>query len=121
MKKNKIALVILDGFGINPNKFGNPYYAVDMNYYKSLCQTYPYTTLQTHGKYVGLPENQMGNSEVGHLHIGSGQVIPQSLNSINQMIENKKFFELPFWEILFQRLQTHHSSLHLLVLNVAGP
>ena len=87
----KVLLVILDGWGISKNP---DYSAIDKAktpFIDSLNKTYPSAKLKTHGKSVGLPENQMGNSEVGHMNIGAGRIVSQELEKINNSIKNKTF------------------------------
>ena len=86
-------LLILDGFGINPKKEGNAIAAAHTPNLDQLFQHYPYTTLQASGLAVGLPEGQMGNSEVGHLNIGAGRIVYQELTRITKSIEDGDFFE----------------------------
>jgi len=85
---NKCFLVILDGLGINDNSVGNAWAQARAPFLKELLTDSPSTTLVTHGRRVGLPEGQMGNSEVGHLNIGAGRVITQSLVNINESIKD---------------------------------
>ena len=80
---SKSALIILDGWGINPNPAVSAIEAANTPYFDSLWKKYPHNTLITFGEDVGLPEGQMGNSEVGHLNIGAGRVIYQELARIN--------------------------------------
>lgn len=75
--KKPVALIILDGLGIGENKFGNAIKIADLPNYNSLLKNYPNTRISASGEDVGLPEGQMGNSEVGHLNIGAGRVVYQ--------------------------------------------
>lgn len=79
-------LIILDGWGINPDPAVSAIEAADTPYFDSLLVQYPHATLITHGEHVGLPDGQMGNSEVGHLNIGSGRIIYQELAKINKAV-----------------------------------
>ncbi|MCM1533755.1 MAG: 2,3-bisphosphoglycerate-independent phosphoglycerate mutase, partial [Corallococcus sp.] len=93
MNRKKItALIIMDGYGLSKQERGN---AIGVNcspYVRYLMSTYPTTTLEASGLAVGLPEGQMGNSEVGHLNIGAGRVIYQELTRITKSISDGDFF-----------------------------
>jgi 2,3-bisphosphoglycerate-independent phosphoglycerate mutase len=84
-------LLILDGFGLSDNTKGNAVKLADTPNIDFLFKNYPWTTLNASGTYVGLPEGQMGNSEVGHLNIGAGRIVYQDLVKINKSIANKSF------------------------------
>ena len=84
-----VSLIILDGFGLSNKKFGNAIYAAGTPHLDKLKEKYYYTTLKASGEAVGLPKGQMGNSEVGHLTLGSGRVILQDLQKINNEIKTK--------------------------------
>jgi len=86
-------LMILDGFGHNPQEEGNAIAAAATPNIDSLMQAYPHTTLGASGLSVGLPDGQMGNSEVGHLNIGAGRVVYQELTRITKEIEDETFFD----------------------------
>ena len=83
MSKKKIALVILDGWGHGARNKSNAIYNANTPFVDSLYNNFPNSQLMTHGEYVGLPKNQMGNSEVGHLNIGAGRIVFQDLERIN--------------------------------------
>ena len=87
MKKSPVVLCILDGLGIRTLKRGNALKIAKTPNIDSLTKNYPNATLTTHGSSVGLPDGQMGNSEVGHLNIGSGRVIKAMLPRIDEAIE----------------------------------
>ena len=82
-QKNLVMLAILDGFGKNPNHYGNAVYHAKKPNLDYLFSEYPTVSLKTSGEAVGLPEGQMGNSEVGHLNIGAGRIVYQSLTRVN--------------------------------------
>lgn len=86
-------LIILDGFGINKEEYGNAISKAGTPFFKSLIKKYPHTTLGASGMDVGLPDGQMGNSEVGHLNIGAGRVVYQELTRITKSIKDGDFFE----------------------------
>ena len=73
--RKKVALVILDGWGHGAHNKSNAIYNAETPFVDSLYKNYPNSQLMTHGEHVGLPKNQMGNSEVGHLNIGAGRII----------------------------------------------
>ena len=81
-------LVILDGWGINPDPAVSAIAAANTPCYDALIRQYPNATLITHGEHVGLPDGQMGNSEVGHLNIGAGRIIYQELAKINKAVSD---------------------------------
>ena len=92
---NKLTmLMILDGFGNNPNKNGNAIEMAEMNNINKLKKICPMTEIYTSGLAVGLPEGQMGNSEVGKTNIGAGRVVYQELTRITKTIEDGDFFSI---------------------------
>ncbi|MHB8158633.1 MAG: 2,3-bisphosphoglycerate-independent phosphoglycerate mutase, partial [Desulfocucumaceae bacterium] len=90
MPYKPVMLVILDGWGISDSKEGNAIAWAKKPCYDWLLKHYPHTTLQTSGEHVGLPEGQMGNSEVGHLNMGAGRVVYQELTRINKAIRTSE-------------------------------
>lgn len=88
-----VALLILDGFGLRDETYGNAVAQAKKPNYDRLWNSYPHTTLQASGLAVGLPEGQMGNSEVGHLNIGAGRVVYQDLTRITKSIQEGEFFK----------------------------
>ncbi len=93
MAKKKFALVILDGWGHGDKTESDAIFNANTPFMDSLYEKYPHSTLITSGEEVGLPEGQMGNSEVGHLNIGAGRVVYQDLVKINLAVKDKSFFE----------------------------
>src|ERR1700752_1467880 len=87
-----LVLVILDGWGYAPPSPANAISLARKPNYDKLLAEYPNTLIHTSGKFVGLPEGQMGNSEVGHLNIGAGRVVHMDITRIDQMIQNGEFF-----------------------------
>ena len=92
---NNIGLIILDGWGIGDKSESDAVHNANTPFMDSLLQTYPNATLLTSGEDVGLPNGQMGNSEVGHLNIGAGRIVYQELTRINKSIRDKSFFKNP--------------------------
>ena len=88
-----VCLVVLDGWGLAEPGPGNAVELADTPVFDELWEKHPHTTLTTHGKAVGLPEGQMGNSEVGHLNLGAGAVVKQDLLRIDEAIEDGSFYE----------------------------
>ena len=91
--RKPVLLTILDGFGFRDEVFGNAVRQANKPNFDRYYEKYPHTTLRADGEFVGLPQGQMGNSEVGHLNIGAGRVVYQSLALLNKEIETKSFFE----------------------------
>ena len=87
--------MILDGWGLAPDGPGNAISQANTPVFDELWAGYPHTTLSTSGRDVGLPDGQMGNSEVGHLNLGAGAVVKQDLMRINEAIADGSFFENP--------------------------
>jgi 2,3-bisphosphoglycerate-independent phosphoglycerate mutase len=111
-----VALVILDGWGCAPAGPGNAVELAETPVFDRLWETYPHTTLKASGEAVGLPPGQMGNSEVGHLTIGSGRVLLQDLMRVNRAIETGELFENPALVGAFERAKSRGSNVHLLGL-----
>jgi 2,3-bisphosphoglycerate-independent phosphoglycerate mutase len=107
-----VALVILDGWGIAPAGPGNAIELAETPVFDRLWRDFPHAHLAASGEAVGLPEGQMGNSEVGHLTIGSGRVLDQDLMRVNRAIESGKLFENEALRAAFER----GASVHLLGL-----
>jgi 2,3-bisphosphoglycerate-independent phosphoglycerate mutase len=95
MSRGPVVLVILDGFGCAPPGPGNAVELADTPVFDRLWREYPHTTIEASGEAAGLPPGQMGNSEVGHLTIGSGRRLYQDLMRVNKSIEDGSFFENP--------------------------
>jgi 2,3-bisphosphoglycerate-independent phosphoglycerate mutase len=111
-----VALVILDGWGCAPPGPGNAVELADTPSFDRLWRAYPHTTLKAHGEAVGLPPGQMGNSEVGHLTIGSGRVIDQDLQRVNRAVESGALFENEALRGAFGRARERGGNVHLLGL-----
>jgi len=91
--KKTYGLIILDGFGINKDAYGNAITEAGVPNFRSLLDQYPHTQIGASGMDVGLPDGQMGNSEVGHLNMGAGRVVYQELTRITKSIKDGDFFE----------------------------
>jgi 2,3-bisphosphoglycerate-independent phosphoglycerate mutase len=103
-----VALVILDGWGCAPPEPGNAVEQAETPNFDRLWRTFAHTTLNASGESVGLPPGQMGNSEVGHLTIGSGRVLFQDLMRVNKAIADGSFFENPALKAAFERGERTH-------------
>jgi 2,3-bisphosphoglycerate-independent phosphoglycerate mutase len=103
-----VTLVILDGFGCAPPGPGNAVDLADTPVFDRLWAQYPHSHLEASGEAVGLPPGQMGNSEVGHLTIGSGRILYQDLMRVNKAIENGSLFENPALRGAFERGRNVH-------------
>ena len=106
-------LMILDGFGQSGTAEGNAIAAADTPNLDRLFSGYPHTELGASGESVGLPEGQMGNSEVGHLNIGAGRIVYQELTRITKAIREKTFFENPALTEAVRRAKKRDRSLHI--------
>ncbi|MBW4511160.1 MAG: 2,3-bisphosphoglycerate-independent phosphoglycerate mutase [Scytonematopsis contorta HA4267-MV1] len=111
-----VVLVILDGWGYCEEKRGNAIAAADTPVFKSLWAAYPHTLIRTSGKAVGLPDGQMGNSEVGHLNIGAGRVVPQELVRISDAIEDGSINTNPALLKICQEVKSRNGKLHFVGL-----
>lgn len=111
-----VTLVILDGFGLSKQKFGNAIIAAGTPHLDKLKAEYPYTTLHASGEHVGLPKGQMGNSEVGHLTLGGGRVILQDLQKINNEIKTGAFYTNPQLIKAISHAKENNSALHIMGL-----
>ena len=116
MKDKVTMLMILDGFGDNKNKDGNAIKLAKTPNIDKLMKKYPNTDIFTSGLHVGLPEGQMGNSEVGHTNIGAGRIVYQELTRITKSIEDGNFFSNPEFIAAIENCKKHNSKLHILGL-----
>ncbi len=116
MKDKLTMLIILDGFGDNQNKDGNAIKLAKTPNIDKLMKKYPNTDIFTSGLAVGLPEGQMGNSEVGHTNIGAGRIVYQELTRITKSIEDGDFFTNPEFIAAIENCKKHNSKLHILGL-----
>ena len=116
MKDKLTMLMILDGFGINENSEGNAIRLAKTPNIDKLMSECPTTQIHTSGLAVGLPEGQMGNSEVGHTNIGAGRVVYQVLTRITKSIEDGDFFITPEFNEAVENCKKHNSKLHIMGL-----
>ncbi|MEG2295784.1 MAG: 2,3-bisphosphoglycerate-independent phosphoglycerate mutase [Oscillospiraceae bacterium] len=120
MMKKPVALIILDGFGLSDCEFGNAIHQANKPILDSLFANCPNTKLSASGLDVGLPEGQMGNSEVGHTNIGSGRVVYQELTRITKSIKDGDFFTNTQLVGATENCKKHDSALHLFGLLSTG-
>jgi len=111
-----VMLIILDGWGIGKEYEGNAIYLANTPNYDRLIMDYPNTKLEASGLAVGLPEGQMGNSEVGHLNIGSGRIVYQELTNISKSIEGGNFFNKEEFLQAIENAKKNDSKLHIMGL-----
>ncbi|MBE3102701.1 MAG: 2,3-bisphosphoglycerate-independent phosphoglycerate mutase, partial [Bacilli bacterium] len=116
MSKSPVALIILDGFALRSEVFGNAVAQAKKPNFDRLWNEYPHATLIASGKAVGLPEGQMGNSEVGHLNIGAGRIVYQNLTRIHKSIIDSDFFQNAAFMEAIAHVKEHGSKLHLMGL-----
>jgi len=107
-------VIILDGWGIAPKNRGNAIELANKPNFDFLIKNYPNTTLFAHGKHVGLPHKQVGNSEAGHLNIGGGRVVKQDSVIISKSIKDGTFFKNPAFLYLIKRVNELKSNAHLM-------
>lgn len=111
-----LLFIILDGWGVNPRHDGNAVYEASTPNLDALLAGYPSSTVGVSGLDVGLPEGQMGNSEVGHMHMGCGRIVYQDLTLINRVIDDGSFFSNEALIAGMKAVQTSGGRLHLLGL-----
>ena len=119
-KKIPYAIIIMDGYGINPDKNGNAIVADGSKYVNELIKKYPSAELGASGMSVGLPDGQMGNSEVGHLNIGAGRIVYQDLTKITKDIRNGEFFKNAELLRAMKAAKDNGKKLHLFGLVSTG-
>lgn len=106
-------LIIMDGWGINPRKEGNAIALARTPHIDKLARTWPHTAVQTSGGAVGLPEGQMGNSEVGHQNIGAGKRVLQDYTRVSESISDGSFFQNPALLKAIEHVKKNSSQLHI--------
>ncbi len=114
--KQPLVLCILDGCGLSEEIKGNAFKNANKPNFDLLLKKYPHTILEASGQLVGLPKNQMGNSEVGHINIGAGRIVYQPLELINHAIETKEFYKNDNILKVIQHTQNNNSKLHIMGL-----
>lgn len=114
--KSPVALIILDGFGIREKELGNAIKLAELPNYNKLISSYPLTQVEASGMAVGLPEGQMGNSEVGHLNIGAGRIVYQELTRISKEIKDGDFYKNQRFLDVISHVKTNNTKLHLMGL-----
>ena len=117
---HKALLIILDGWGIGKHNHANAIFSTPTPYWDYLLKTYPHSELQASGEYVGLPDGQMGNSEVGHLNIGAGRIVYQDLVKINKSIESGAILDNPEVKSAFEYCATTGQAMHFMGLTSNG-
>lgn len=120
MKRKLVMLTILDGYGLSDTIKGNAIKAAHTPNLDYLFKTYPHTTLGASGEDVGLPEGQMGNSEVGHLNIGAGRVVYQSLTRVNMAVRENKLEKIRAIDTAINNAINNDARLHIMGLASDG-
>src|SRR5215470_4136685 len=119
-RRQPIVLTVLDGWGYRPEAQGNAIALARKPTYDQLLGKFPNTLIQTSGKYVGLPDGQMGNSEVGHLNIGAGRIVHMDITRIDLMIQNGEFFSHPVLLAAMKHARSGERRLHIFGLLSEG-
>ena len=109
-----LILIILDGWGLNSKKRGNAVAQARTPNFDELKKKYPFTKLKAHGQHVGLPQDQVGNSEAGHMNIGGGRVVEQDAVRINRDVVNGNFFKNSALLSVVKHVRQNNSRLHLM-------
>ena len=120
MSNKPVILCIMDGYGLAPASSGNAISQAKKPHLDAIFKEYPYTTIKASGEAVGLPDGQMGNSEVGHLNIGAGRIVYQSLTLINKAVKDGAFFKNEKYLDAMNHAKKHHSHLHIFGLMSDG-
>ena len=113
MSKSPVALIILDGFALREERKGNAVAHAKKPNFDKYWNSYPHATLVASGEAVGLPEGQMGNSEVGHLNIGAGRIVYQSLTRVNVAIREGDFYKNETFVNAMKHVKEKGKNLHL--------
>jgi len=116
--RNRVVLVVLDGWGYRSEREGNAIELASTPIWHRLWDAYPRTLLDASGLAVGLPKGQMGNSEVGHLNLGAGRVVPQDLVRISQSIQSGEFYALLMWGTVGMMMMAKGLDLLIIVLGL---
>ena len=115
-QKNPLVLIILDGWGYRPETQHNAIAQAQTPFFDMLMQKYPHTFLNASETHVGLPKGQIGNSEIGHMTIGTGRVIDTDLMKIDKAALAGDFAQNPAFLQLFDHVKKYDSTLHVLGL-----
>jgi 2,3-bisphosphoglycerate-independent phosphoglycerate mutase len=115
-----LVLIVLDGWGIRPEREYNAIALARTPTWDELLARFPHTTLEASGEDVGLPDRQMGNSEVGHMNMGAGRIVYQDLTRIDRSIDDGEFFANPVLQAAMTRCMTANRALHLMGLASDG-
>ena len=112
----KVALIVLDGFGYSKKEVGNAVKMAKMPYYNKLLEKYPHSFLRASGKFVGLKNGQMGNSETGHMNIGAGRIVSQDLTRIDNAIYTKELYKNKVLTDFLKKINKDNGNVHFLGL-----
>ncbi|MCC6559787.1 MAG: hypothetical protein IT478_00405, partial [Xanthomonadales bacterium] len=115
-----VLLLILDGWGHREDREWNAIAQAEVPNWRRLLAACPHTLIDTHGEHVGLPDGQMGNSEVGHMNIGAGRVVYQELTRIDQAIRDGSFGANPAFTCAFDGVRSSGGTLHVFALLSPG-
>src|SRR3989344_2831366 len=119
-KPKTVVLLILDGWGIAQDNPGNAITRANCTQFNGLWFSYPHTILVANGQAVGLPEGQVGNSEVGHINLGAGRIVYQDLLRINTAIADGTFYDNEAFLKAISHIKKNNSNIHLLGLAGLG-
>ena len=115
-KPKPLVILILDGWGVAQDSVGNAITRANLKNYNDLWYSFPHATLSSAGQSVGLPEGQVGNSEVGHLNLGAGRIVFQDLLRINMSIADGTFFENAAFKTTIDHVKKNGSKIRLMGL-----
>lgn len=110
--RGPVVLAVLDGFGLRRERPGNAIKQASLPFLEKISRVYPSLSLEASGPAVGLAPGQMGNSEVGHLTMGTGQIIPQVSTMVDQALSSGVMWQSAAWQAAMQQLKQYHSTLH---------
>ncbi|HEY6325868.1 MAG TPA: 2,3-bisphosphoglycerate-independent phosphoglycerate mutase, partial [Candidatus Cybelea sp.] len=116
MKYRPVILAVLDGWGCRDSAHGNAIAAAALPHWLALLERWPHTTLQASGEAVGLPKGVMGNSEVGHMNLGSGRVVPQGVTVIDAAIRSGEFGHNETLQAAIAHVAATGATLHFIGL-----
>ena len=114
--KKPVILIVMDGYGLSDSNVGNAIKQANTPNIDLIMKEYPTSDLRASGLSVGLPEGQMGNSEVGHLNLGAGRIVYQSLTRINKYIQDGDFFKNEAYLEAMENTKKSNSKLHIMGL-----